>query len=73
MHKEEPYIQMEILIPHIARHFCNQDSALGLAPPEYLANETEGIRLNTKGHVFALVATDFFHAGVFGPGTDWDL
>jgi hypothetical protein len=73
MHKVEPDVQMEVLIPHIARHLRNQDSALGFAPPKNLADETECVRLDTEGHVFTLVAPDLLHSRVFGPGTDWDL
>jgi hypothetical protein len=64
---------MKCLIPHITRHFGNQNAAFCFGPTEHFADETECVGLDAERHVFALIAADFLHARVAGPGTDWDL
>jgi hypothetical protein len=71
--KKEADVQMQAPIPDLIHHFGNQDLAFLLRPAKDFADEAEGVGLDAHGHVFALVAADFLHLGIFGPGTDWDL
>jgi len=71
--KKEPDVQVQTPIPNLVHYLGDQDLAFLLRPAEHFADETEGVRLDAHGHVFALVAADFFHLGVFRPGADWDL
>jgi len=71
--KKEADVQMQTPITDLIHHLGNQDLAFLLRPAEDFADEAEGVGLDAHGHVFALVAADFFHLGVFGPGTDGDL
>jgi hypothetical protein len=73
MYEVKANVQMKRLIPGIVNDFGNQHAALCFRPAEDFANEAECIWLDAHAHVFALVAANFLHGGVFGPGTDWDL
>jgi hypothetical protein len=73
MHKDKPNIHVIRAVPYIAHDLGDEHAALCFAPAEDFTRETQGIGLDAHGHVFALVATYFFHFGVFGPGTDGDL
>jgi hypothetical protein len=73
MHKVKANVQMKGLVAGVVDDFGNEDAALCFGPAEDFANEAEGVGLDAHAHVFALVAADFFHGGVFGPGADGDL
>ena len=73
MNEEESNVQVESSVPDIIDDLCNEHSAFSFAPAEDFADEAECIGLDAHGHVFALVAADFLHFGVFGPGAYWDL
>ena len=61
---------MHVPSPDVRNDFGNHDPALGFAPAHDLAQQAECVGFYAHGHVFALVAADFFHLRVFGPGPD---
>jgi hypothetical protein len=73
MHKVKANVQVEGFVAGVVDDFGDQDAALCFGPAEDFADETEGVGLDAHAHVFALVAANFLHRGVFGPGADGDL
>jgi hypothetical protein len=73
MYKVKANIQMYGAIPDIIDNLGNHNAAFCFAPAKDFAHEAEGVGLDAHGHVFALVAANFFHLGVLGPGTEWNL
>lgn len=73
MHKVKLNVHVYRPVPHFVGYFGNEDAALCLGPAQDFADEAEGVGLDAQKHVFALVAADFLHLGVFGPRTYWYL
>src|SRR5690242_2739246 len=73
VHKVELDVHVHVAPPHVVCDLGNQHAALVLGPAEDLANEAQGVGLDAHGHVLALVAADFLHARIPGPGADGDL
>lgn len=71
--KVKSNVQMDVSSPDVGHDAGYHDTALGLAPTQDLAQETQRVGLYAHGHVLTLVAADFLEAGVLGPWAEGNL
>ena len=71
--KIESNVHMYVFSPNVGYGTGNHDTALLFGPAGYFAQEAQRIGLYAYRHVLTLIAANFLHACVSGPGAEWDL